>query len=197
VPCADRPARTEVPEQREQPESRDEVQPRPLGRGAQPEAQARGDAPPSDPQARPEGEQTRPAGDPIGEPCACDVAVDQQASEPGQRPEHHEDVQQAGAAVHEVVAVDGEQQARGGTQQRGTEQPPGDPGQHEDRQRADHRRGERHTGWRARSAIDRDHPRQRRVDDEVGAVDEDVRVAVGERPSGFGDTRSLLFQRSS
>ena len=64
------------------------------------------------------------------------VAVDQQAAERRQRPEHDEEVEQAGAGVDEVVAVEGEQQRGDGAEQRRPEQPPGDPADHEDRQRA-------------------------------------------------------------
>ena len=67
------------------------------------------------------------------------VAVDEQRSEGGQHEEHQHQVEQRGAAHHEVQTVHGEQCARQAAQERRAEQPPADPAEHQHRQRAEHR----------------------------------------------------------
>jgi hypothetical protein len=188
------PTGPDVPEHGHQPERGQEVQTRPLRAAAQAEADP-GYHPPRPPdQPRPEPGQ--PGGRPVGgagldpprghrggQPGAGPVPVDQQRTEGGQRPEHHEEVQQPGPAVHEVVPLEGQQQPGHATQQGGPEQPAADPGDHQDGQGAaqGHREPPTEGVVLAEDRLaGRDHPlAHRRVDDEVGGGVPDVRGATG------------------
>ena len=88
--------------------------------------------------------------------------------------------------MHEVHALDGEQQAGQRADQVRAGQPPGDPGDHEDRQRAQHGDGEPPAeGRRAEQVLaGGDRPlAERRVDDEGGVGLEDRRASASCRPT--------------
>ena len=130
LPCC--PAGADVPGDRDAEERRNVVQTGPLGRGHRAEADAAGD-PPGTPHAH-RGPAVRQPG---RESFAPVVAVDHQAGERADQPEHHEDVEDAGAAEHELESVESEQHAGQAAEQRGAEHPPRRPGQDQHRERAD------------------------------------------------------------
>ena len=71
-----------------------------------------------------------------GEPRPGPVPVDHQQAEGGQHPEHDEDVEDRGAAQHQLQAVQRQQQPGDAAEQGRAGHPADDPGQHQDRQRA-------------------------------------------------------------
>ena len=112
------------------------------------------------------------------------VAVDEEGAEGGEPEEHDEDVEQPGARVDEVVALEGEQRGRDGAEQVGAEEPARDPAEHEDRDRAGERDGEAPAEGvedAERRLAPADEPlADGRVDDEVALGAVDHRVVGGE-----------------
>ena len=160
-----------VPQHRHQPEGRDEVQAAPLGGAGQPRGTPRpasrhGRSPSPGPNRR-----TRCVVEPRRQPLARAVAVDDQGAERRQHPEHQQRVEQRGAAVHVLHAVDREQQAGDAAEQRRAEQPAADPGDHQHGQGAGHghheppaeRRERRTAARRARSSTCRPAGARRRT----------------------------------
>ena len=70
------------------------------------------------------------------QPLARPVAVDDQGAERRQHPEHQQGVEQRGAAVHVLQAVEREQQPGDAAEQRRAEQPAADARDHQDGERA-------------------------------------------------------------
>jgi hypothetical protein len=138
---AGRPPRRHVPHEAQRSEQHQEVQAVPFARRRQAQAASRGDPPPPDAQSWP-GPLGGQPGRARGEPLPGLVAVDDQAAEPGEYPEHHEDVQHRGPAHHELKAVKGQQQARDAAEQIRAGDPPGDARQQQDGRRPGDRGGE-------------------------------------------------------
>ncbi len=82
------------------------------------------------------------AGRGLREPGDEPIAVDDQQSEGGQHPEHQEDVEDRGAAQHQLEAVEREQEPGHAPEHRRPGHSPGNAGQDQDGQGADHGRRE-------------------------------------------------------
>src|SRR5690625_2501440 len=124
----------------------------------------------------------------------ADAVLDEQA-ERHEHEEHEEDVQQRGARVDDVLAVDRQQQRRDRPQPHGAEHAPGDDAHDEDRQHADER-GREPPAEAVVLAEELDAPpdqplAQGRVDDEVAGLQHPGRVARLE--GGVGVLRPLAL----
>jgi len=136
-----RAAGAHVPQDGHQPEGDDEVETRPLRPGAQPQAQPGRPAvgTPSHRGAEPGHPVPGEGGDPAGQHRSRVVPVDEQEAEPGEAPEHDDEVEQPGARLDEVVTLEGQKQRGHRAEERGAEEPSRGPSDHEDRQGAHHR----------------------------------------------------------
>jgi len=123
------------------------------------------------------------------------VAVDEQGAECGERPEHHDEVQQAGARVDEVLAVEGQQNGGNRAEERRSEHPAGRATDHQDRDGAEQGDPEppsERAGPPEDVLAGRDDPlADRGVDHELGVGAEDVRGAVGEQDVRALDARGM------
>ena len=173
-------AQLEVPEDGQQAEERHVPEPAPLDPARQAERQAGGDPPRTQPEPRPEDDGVAlPQGAPGVRPAPDRIAIQEQEAERSQDEEHQGHVEQGRPAHHDVQPVEGHQQAGDGPDEVGPGEPADDPRGHQHAQRPEHRDPEPPSeGDNAEGVLaSGDHPlAQRRMDDERGAVLEDVEL---------------------
>src|SRR3954451_10570736 len=141
VPRPGDATRAGIPEEHQHEKHRQPEDPAPLGRHGESEADGGADAP--RPHSEPRAEVVADWSlDPRGQPSPTVVAVENQASERRQHPEHQEDVEHRDPALDELEPVERDEQ-RGDTSEEGrTEEPPPYPRDEKDREAADDGGGE-------------------------------------------------------